>query len=69
MQYQRIIELRDGRACCLRSAVESDGQADLSCRFCGSHQLFDRKELEESKACHIAEKPEEIFLFAMEEED
>ena len=29
----------------------------------------DRKELEESKACHIAEKPEEIFLFAMEEED
>lgn len=27
MQYQRIIELRDGRACCLRSAVESDGQA------------------------------------------
>lgn len=26
----------------------------------------DRKELEESKACHIAEKPEEIFLFAME---
>ena len=29
----------------------------------------DRKELEESKACHIAEKPEEIFLFAMEKED
>ena len=27
MQYQRIIELRDGRACCLRSAAESDGQA------------------------------------------
>ena len=27
------------------------------------------KELEESKACHIAEKPEEIFLFAMEKED
>ena len=47
MQYQRIIELRDGRACCLRSAVESDGQAELSCRFCGSHQLFDRRELEE----------------------
>ena len=29
----------------------------------------DRKELEESKACHIAEKPEEIFLFAIEKED
>ena len=31
----------------LRTILESDGQADLSCRFCGSHQLFDRKELEE----------------------
>ena len=27
MKYQKIIELRDGRACCLRNAVESDGQA------------------------------------------
>ena len=31
----------------LRIILESDGQADLSCRFCGSHQIFDRKELEE----------------------
>ena len=31
----------------LRTILESDGQADLSCRFCGSHQLFDRQELEE----------------------
>ena len=31
----------------LRTILESDGQADLSCRFCGSHQLFDQKELEE----------------------
>ena len=31
----------------LRTILESDGQADLSCRFCGSHQLFDRRELEE----------------------
>ena len=31
----------------LRTILESDGQAELSCRFCGSHQLFDRKELEE----------------------
>lgn len=31
----------------LRTILESDGQAELSCRFCGSHQLFDRRELEE----------------------
>lgn len=28
----------------------------------------DRKELEESEACHIAAKPEEIFQFAVEKE-
>ena len=29
----------------------------------------DRKELEESKACHIVEKPEELFYLAAEKEN
>ena len=42
----------------LRTILESDGQADLSCRFCGSHQLFDRKELEELLKIAREKRPE-----------
>ena len=36
--------------------------------FCEDRGL-DRKELEESKACHIVEKPEELFYLAAEKEN
>ena len=42
----------------LRTILESDGQAELSCRFCGSHQLFDRKELEELLKIAREKRPE-----------
>ncbi len=42
----------------LRTILESDGQAELSCRFCGSHQLFDRRELEELLKIAREKRPE-----------
>ena len=42
----------------LRTILESDGQADLSCRFCGSHQLFSREELVELLRIAQEKRPE-----------
>ncbi len=40
MQYQKIIQLRDGRACYLRSTGESDGQAVYD-NFIQTHEETD----------------------------
>ena len=40
MQYQKIIQLRDGRACCLRSTGENDGQAVYD-NFIQTHEETD----------------------------
>ena len=40
MQYQKIIQLRDGRACCLCSTGESDGQAVYD-NFIQTHEETD----------------------------
>ena len=40
MRYKKIIELKDGRRCCLRNAEEEDGQAVLD-NFLLTHRQTD----------------------------
>ena len=42
----------------LQTILEDEGQAELSCRFCGSRQLFERRELEELLRAARGKHPE-----------
>ena len=42
----------------LQTILEDEGQAELSCRFCGSRQLFEQRELEERLRAARGKHPE-----------
>ena len=58
MQYQRTVELKDGRTCILRNAVSADGAAALEC-FIRTH----------GETEHLTSYPEEITYTAEQEAD